>query len=58
VTSIALLMFGNPFIKEVQFLRWVRQEVSALAMRPSCGDRQEMTDLLFGLHVWPLVGAD
>ena len=31
VTSVALLMFGGSFVKEFQFLRWARQQISALA---------------------------
>jgi len=58
VMPTALLIFESLFIKEFQFLRWARQEVSVLPMRPSCGDGQRMTYLLLSLYAWPLVGAD
>jgi len=36
-TSVTLLTFGSPFVKEFQFLRWARQDVSVLAMGSSRG---------------------
>jgi len=54
----ALLIFGSLFVKEFQFLRWARQEVSVLAMRPSCGDEQGINYFLLGLYVWSLAEAD
>ena len=50
VASVALLMFKSPFVKEFQFLRWARQDVSVLAMGSSrgfssCDQAQTWNDL-------------